>query len=361
MKQLIIVIDFAENYSCFSQNEIQGAHWAKDSVTIHPCVCTYMYNCQEHGKVQVEEIVDIISNDLIHDSHAVHTFTKKVMDHFQNERNLDLEHVVVISDGCAGQYKSKVPFMDASCFVEDFGVSIERCYYGSRHGKNRCDGEAGVVKSKATRLVKNDEAIITNASEFFDAVSEHLTKVNNDENCCLKRRVFIFVEFAEIVRPRIDKSAKLVKGTRQLHSILGATTKGNIQTRKLSCFCTQCIDRRYDRCVNGSHVDGWQSVMIKSVHVPVNRPEDDSDDTAVDEDNGHNGDPVVLDEDPVVLDDGHGHDEDPVVLDDGHGHDEDPVVLDDGHGVSLELGNISFDPDTSFSYIRDDSMIEDTA
>ena len=25
-----ITIDFAENYTCISQNEVQGAHWAKD-------------------------------------------------------------------------------------------------------------------------------------------------------------------------------------------------------------------------------------------------------------------------------------------------------------------------------------------
>lgn len=86
--------------------------WAKDSVTIHPCLCTYIYNCQEHGKVKEGEIVDITSNDVIHDSHAIHTFTPKVMDHFQNERQLDLEYVVVISDGCARQYKSKIPFMN---------------------------------------------------------------------------------------------------------------------------------------------------------------------------------------------------------------------------------------------------------
>jgi hypothetical protein len=88
--------------------------------------------------------------------------------------------------------------MDASCFLQDYGLTMEKCYYGSRHGKTCCDGEAGVVKSKATRMVKNNEAKITNATEFFNAVRTDLTKDKTEDNCCHERRVFIFVNTAEI-------------------------------------------------------------------------------------------------------------------------------------------------------------------
>lgn len=36
-----VTTDFVENYSCFYQNEIQGAPWSKDSVTIQPCNCHF--------------------------------------------------------------------------------------------------------------------------------------------------------------------------------------------------------------------------------------------------------------------------------------------------------------------------------
>ena len=66
-----ITIDFAEKKTCISQNEVQWAYWAKDSVTIHPEIV--YYRCLADGGI-VEEAVDIISNNLKHDIHAVHEF-----------------------------------------------------------------------------------------------------------------------------------------------------------------------------------------------------------------------------------------------------------------------------------------------
>ena len=31
-----VIIDYAENYVCAAQDEIQSAHWVNESVTIHP-------------------------------------------------------------------------------------------------------------------------------------------------------------------------------------------------------------------------------------------------------------------------------------------------------------------------------------
>jgi len=64
-----ITADFAENYVCFAQNEIQGDHWANDSVTIHPTIVRYQ--CQECPDSIVDELVDLTSQDLNHDAHAV--------------------------------------------------------------------------------------------------------------------------------------------------------------------------------------------------------------------------------------------------------------------------------------------------
>ena len=36
------VLDFAENYSCLNQDEIQSAHWALDQIMV------VLYNCPDH-------------------------------------------------------------------------------------------------------------------------------------------------------------------------------------------------------------------------------------------------------------------------------------------------------------------------
>ena len=262
-KTVSLTIDFAENYTCFSQNEIQGAHWAKDSVTIHPCIA--LYRCPRDNEI-VDECIDIISDDLLHDSHAVHCFMTKVIHHLKVTRNANFEHAYVISDGCAAQYKSRVPFMDVSCSLDDYGITIERCFYGSRHGKNRCDGEAGVLKSKATRSVKNKVATISNAKMFYDLVHAALEKKgqSDDGACFHKRRTFLYVDRATISHDRPDRDAKTVPGTRALHSVIGVK-RGAIRTRRLSCFCTECISKRYDLCLQHQYVDNWKDVKMKRI------------------------------------------------------------------------------------------------
>jgi len=45
---VILNLDFAENYACVSQMEIQTAHWYHNQVTIHPIVAYYnCHQCQE--------------------------------------------------------------------------------------------------------------------------------------------------------------------------------------------------------------------------------------------------------------------------------------------------------------------------
>ena len=37
-KSAVIIMDYTENYSCTSQDEVQSAHWSNTQITIHPVV-----------------------------------------------------------------------------------------------------------------------------------------------------------------------------------------------------------------------------------------------------------------------------------------------------------------------------------
>ena len=43
VNSILMMMDFAENYTCTYQDEVQAAHWAHDQVTIHPAVTYYRY------------------------------------------------------------------------------------------------------------------------------------------------------------------------------------------------------------------------------------------------------------------------------------------------------------------------------
>ncbi|XP_070180376.1 uncharacterized protein [Littorina saxatilis] len=150
---ILTVQDFAENYRCEYQGEVQAAHWKYDQATIFPTVTYFRCACGEVAK----ETVIILSPDLTHDASAVYTFTKAVILHLQHHRGLNIQHQVQFTDGCAAQFKSKEPFMDLSMSMQDFGFPIETAFFGSYHGKGPCDGAGGMAKSAARRAVLGEQ------------------------------------------------------------------------------------------------------------------------------------------------------------------------------------------------------------
>ena len=104
--QLITVMDFAENYRCVNQDEVQSAYWNYKQATVHPMVNYYM--CDTCGKIVTATVV-AISDDLTHDSHAVEIFIRENINHLRSSVT-NLQELVQWSDGCGVQYKSKQPF-----------------------------------------------------------------------------------------------------------------------------------------------------------------------------------------------------------------------------------------------------------
>ena len=120
---VVLNLDFSENNSCISQMEIQTAHWGHNQATIHPIISYYNCNldgCQLNDHVQ--ETLLFISDDLNHDSHAVNCFIHKANAHLKDTRSLEIIKKVQFCDGCAGQYKSCIPFCDLSFSMQDFGL-----------------------------------------------------------------------------------------------------------------------------------------------------------------------------------------------------------------------------------------------
>ena len=172
---LLQVLDFAENYTCVQQDEIQSAHWYHEMVTIHPIVS--YFQCPLCQKV-IKEATIYISNDKNHDSHFVHHITTNSINIFK-ERSLLITNLVQFTDGCASQYKGKNSFIDASLSFQDHGIPMEKHFYGSRHGKAPCDAEIGTLKRQVRDAVTSRQAVINSPEEFFTFCQENLTGLDN--------------------------------------------------------------------------------------------------------------------------------------------------------------------------------------
>lgn len=72
--EILVVLDFAENYSFIHQDEIQSYYWAKSQATIHPF--GIYYNTDQ--EVQFTNFI-VISDIMKHNTTAVQLFLKKLI------------------------------------------------------------------------------------------------------------------------------------------------------------------------------------------------------------------------------------------------------------------------------------------
>lgn len=264
---VVVVLDFAENYRCSSQDEIQSAHWAVNQVTVHPIVA--WYNCQECEKSHVsQEALIFISDDLTHDWHAVNHFTVLASKYLKEKRlPHGIQQQIQFTDGCGAQYKSKGPFADLSFAKHDLGFLIERHYFGSRHGKGPSDGVSGVIKSAVRRAVMSRQAVINNGQDMFNFCQSNLIK---QDSCKTQRRAFFYVSQGSIVRSRDDRHVKsALPGTRTFHAVK-TVAPGVVSCRQLSCFCNYCLKLQGDSCMKKDHVLPWITMPLKmSIEPPI--------------------------------------------------------------------------------------------
>lgn len=134
-------MDFAENFLCKFQDEPQSAHWAYKQVTVFPVIAySRCCTCQELRR----DCLVFFTDDLRHDACASQVFIEKTMNYLSQLRSFS--RVIMISDGCAAQFKSKLPFFLLSHTRLSGSHSIEKVFFGSRHGKNDSDWCGGAVK-----------------------------------------------------------------------------------------------------------------------------------------------------------------------------------------------------------------------
>ena len=186
----------------FLAEHLFRADWQHRQFTVNH----YVNRCPGCQETTTESLV-FISSDRKHDHHAVHHFTVMALTHLRNQRGLTVSHVNQWTDGCSAQYKSRGPFADIACSMEDMDATLERNFYGSRHGKGASDGESAVVKHHAATAVSTGRAVITSAAELFSyCENSPLNKQPPVEGCAHHLRTYFWVGDDDIERDRPVRS-----------------------------------------------------------------------------------------------------------------------------------------------------------
>lgn len=249
-KSLLRVMDFAKNREVRYQTEIKAAFYTTEQITLHPVV--NYYRSPRSGDI-VKHSVVIISDDKVHDYHAVEKFQQVVDAHLHREAGLEPEEKIIWSDGCASQYKSKGPFADIALN----SAKINRNYFGSEHGKGDGDAEIGQINRAVDRAIIGNQVVINDAQDMHKYCEEHLTIVEE-----LNKREFLYV--SDVPRDRPETNVKTLKTTRKLHQILNTSDRQySVHVRNLTCFCKKCRINKMELCLNKEYVSPYSEKHLQ--------------------------------------------------------------------------------------------------
>ena len=170
-KTAIVLLDYSENYSFIYQDAIQSVHWENVQTTVHPIAVYYKIN----NEMKVTSFC-ILSDYLTHNTSAVHSFIKILLDHIKINF-VNINHIIYYSDGAASQYKNYKNMINLCMHNTDFNLTVEWHFFATSHGKSPCDGIGGTVKRLVDRSSKLDRILINNPNLMYQYCRDNIKNI----------------------------------------------------------------------------------------------------------------------------------------------------------------------------------------
>ena len=254
--EALVQVDFAENYSCRYQDEVQAAHWDQQQVTVFPIVIWTSTSCESNA---------IISDERNHDKQPVAVFMNKVLTDFVKQNHPEVKTVHIFSDGRSSQFKNKYIVQLLYGLQESSGLCLKWHYFVTSHGKGVVDGVGGTVKRLVWSAVATRKAPLVDDAKSFAEVAEA---------CSLSTKVSL-VPKEEIKESKTSfglENASTIPGIFKIHCV-EPSKGGRIILRK---FSSQA-----------------KAYMVHDICNPIksdNDDDDDDDDDGNDDDDGEDSD-----------------------------------------------------------------------
>ena len=146
--------DYAEKYQGTPNGEIQSEHFGKDaSVSMEMRIVNFHgKNGSEKGRRHRTITYAVLSDEQAQNSSTTYQNLKLVLDDLISTRNemelQDLKFLILMSDGCAVQYKCGAALYSLMVTAAKRGCIVFRCVKCPGHGKCRCDSEGGICKAR---------------------------------------------------------------------------------------------------------------------------------------------------------------------------------------------------------------------
>ncbi|XP_071943945.1 uncharacterized protein [Antedon mediterranea] len=156
--EAVIQIDFSENYTCVSQDEIQSAHWNQRQVSLF--TIAQWFGEEVHSRV-------LVSDNLVHSKETVVSYIDEVLEQLPET----VTFVSLWSDGPASQFKNRFIVAAIQPLQAKHKVTLRWNYFATSHGKGPVDGIGGSVKRFVWGQVRTRKTIVSDAKSFVSAAA----------------------------------------------------------------------------------------------------------------------------------------------------------------------------------------------
>ncbi|KAL7293538.1 hypothetical protein TKK_0012981 [Trichogramma kaykai] len=169
--EILLVLDFSENYKFVAQHAAQAFHFNNDQATIFPVVYYYVKN-----SVLCHKSLIFISECTKHDTAAVYTIQKLLVPYLK--RNHNPKKIIYFSDGAKQHFKNKYQMVNLVNHEIDFGVKAEWHCHPTAHAKGPSDASGASFKREAVRfsLLKEPKTAILGIERLFEWSTSRFTE-----------------------------------------------------------------------------------------------------------------------------------------------------------------------------------------
>lgn len=239
--EAIFHVDYSESYKNKQQDEIQSAYFGQSSFSLFTA-CVYHLDGNDS---LYKRPITVVSESSDHSRLAALTCIDFVMK--EVEKHIFLKKIIIWSDGCASQFRSRYVFKLLSTYRPD--LSIEWHYNEAHHGKGPMDGIGGTIKNVVFRQVKSGKTIINSAEDFCKAANQFCPSIAT-----------LFQQSEVLLKEPVDiQKAPVIPSTLKIHKFkrLPATASGEvtIDFYFLSNSKEPCHSQKYLTRKGCGHID----------------------------------------------------------------------------------------------------------
>lgn len=223
-KELVVQIDFSENYCAKLHSEIQSMHFGanKKQLSLHTGVLYY----RVESTLKTESFTTV-SENLDHQCHAVWGHLIPILRQFV-DKHPQIDTIHFFSDGPTSQYKNRFNLYLLVTILPEIVPNFKYTTWNfseSGHGKGPMDGVGGSLKRQADDFVLRGGDIVS-ASDFVTLFKESQTTV-----------VLVDPKEIEVIKnSRLTQNVKKIPNITKLHQVVWEKNNRYLYLRELSCF-----------------------------------------------------------------------------------------------------------------------------